>query len=217
MPYAEPYLTSQTCCIMLKGVKHSCHSSRFYQTLAEPHRGQTRMSAIKILPEAVHTAGSSLRCEYVLPRIPEFWDRWRTIAHGSHNQLAWQAIPPYNHCLGQQFRSRGGSFPRSRCRGLLWTGRGQQSLPRRSSAGRIAASYGRSMLSAVGLVPAFSRRSCCSTGCAARARAGGGLRRDFREHGRSKESRRGSARPISGREPAVTRIRQFASLTSQRP
>jgi glycosyltransferase involved in cell wall biosynthesis len=58
--------------MMLKGVKHSCYGSGFHQALAELHRGQTRMSALQILPEAVSTAGSSLCCEHVLHVFPSF-------------------------------------------------------------------------------------------------------------------------------------------------
>ena len=79
--------------MMLKGVKHSCHSSGFYHAVAEPHRGQTRMSAVDIIPKTVSTAGSSPRCEHVLHVFPSF----------GIGGVPLRMVRIINH-LGKQFR-----------------------------------------------------------------------------------------------------------------
>src|SRR4051812_737298 len=71
MPHTGPYPRRKLAASCAKELNIP-PQQRFSQTLPEPHRGQTPISAVKIVPKAVSTAGSSLDCEHVLHVFPSF-------------------------------------------------------------------------------------------------------------------------------------------------
>ena len=76
--------------MILKGVKHSRHSSKISWPSLRPRRGQTWHVLRR------ETFGSGQQHRFLLAlrarpaRLPELWDRRRAFAHGSHNQSSWQ-------------------------------------------------------------------------------------------------------------------------------
>src|SRR5690242_21161176 len=71
MPHTGPYSRRKLAASCAKELNIP-PQQRISQPLPEPHRGQTPISAVKIVPKAVSTAGSSLHCEHVLHVFPSF-------------------------------------------------------------------------------------------------------------------------------------------------
>src|SRR6266478_7728329 len=72
MPYTESHLTSQTCWMILKGIRHSRHSSEISRPFLRPVAAKLGMFSVERLSEAVSRTGSSLPCEHVLHVFPSF-------------------------------------------------------------------------------------------------------------------------------------------------